>query len=96
MKKVLSSYRKELQKLMDAANVPMGKQSRIDDLLTDIARAAGVQPADIHLCGEFDDAGTLLRTFVGVWDPVPGSERQLVEYTDITTGEWQPPNSVRV
>lgn len=95
MKRVLSSYAAELQKLMDAANVPMGKQSRIDDIMVDIARAAGVQPRDIHLCGEFDDDGELKSTFVGVWDPTPGSERVLKEYEEVLAGEWQPPNSIR-
>jgi len=96
MNKIISSYRKELQKLMDVANVPMGQQTRVEEVLGHCARAVGVQPVDLHLCGEFDDeTGALVRTFVGVKDPSPGSERELVEFKDIVEGEWQPPNSVR-
>jgi hypothetical protein len=97
MRKVISSYAAELQKLMDAATVPMGKQSRIDELMVDIARAAGVQPRDLHLCGEFDDDnGELVSTFVGLWDPAPGSERVLKKYEEVLEGDWQAPNSIRV
>jgi hypothetical protein len=96
MRKVISSYAKELQKLMDAASVPMGKQSRVDEILVDIARAAGVQPRDIHLCGEFAEDGSLTKTFVGVWDPTPGSERELKKFEEVIDGEWKAPNSIRV
>lgn len=94
MQKVLSSYRKELQKLMDAASVEMGKQSRIEEILSDIARAAGVQPNDLLLCGEFDDEGQLQHTFVGCYDPTPGSARRLCSYEAILDGEWQAPNRI--
>lgn len=96
MRKVISSYAGELQKLMDAANVSMGKQSRIDEIMVDLARAAGVQPRDLHLCGEFSEDGELVSTFVGVWDPTPGSARELKTYEEIIDSEWQAPNSIRV
>lgn len=96
MKKIITEYHKTLQDLMDAGSVAMGKQSRVDEILTDIARQAGVQPRDIFLVGEFDDSTKeLTRTFVGVWNPVPGAERELVEITKVIDGGWAPPNSVR-
>ena len=94
MKKVISNYRDVLQGLMDVAAVPMGVQSRVDSVLLEIARAAGVQPADLNLCGEFSESGELVRTFVGVKDPRPDSTRELVEYAEVTSGEWRPPNRI--
>lgn len=94
MRKELSSYRKELQKLMDAGNVEIGKQSRIEDILADIARNAGVQPNDLLLCGEFDGEGELKDTFVGVYDPTPGAKREIVSYQELVEGDWQPPNRI--
>jgi hypothetical protein len=79
MRKELSSYRKELQKLMDAGNVEIGKQSRIEDILADIARNAGVQPNDL---------------LFGVYDPTPGAKREIVSYQELVEGDWQPPNRI--
>lgn len=95
MRKELSSYRKDLQKLMDAAEVELGKQTRIEEILRDIARAAGVQANDLLLVGEFDDDnGQLLNTFVGIYDPRPGEARKLMSFEELMDSDWQPPNRV--
>lgn len=51
------NYRKTLESLMDAAGVSMGEASRIDEVLSKIAREAGVQPNDLVLYEEETDDG---------------------------------------